>query len=404
MKKIEDTSNPLIKKLPEFYEIYLDNYNKTKDKSTEVIKTPIAGVDFKAPIAGVDSKKAIAGVDSKKAMVHDVYAGGKSKKIQKGGVLFNKTKVRKLMSDRTPFHKTKVGKLMSDSTPFHKTEIYSQLFQKGGKLKLDELKEFEDDFKKLGYELENGKYVLKDTTKPALDKEITTLIEANLFKPHKIESDDFIKDGNLLDCFKSGVRIDDKLAQKLFENKYKGSVKNKYEGTFEGSKITHPTHFIVRDTEDDYYLVRFLRYHTMGGFGISNPPQQQSTWSYIASLEYRPFTHNLTDLKSTGNLSLYKNNIGLRVIDAIEYFDVYMGIRAQNTAIDNIEEAVALIPDENKFMKELFGNKEALRKVVGNKDIASHIVSYIGRGKKSKKARKSRKNRKARKSKKNRKS
>ena len=100
-----------------------------------------------------------------------------------------------------------------------------------------------------------------------------------------------------------------------------------------------------------------------------------------------------------------------------------MGIRAQNNAIDNIEEAidnieevVALIPDENKFMKELFGNKEALRKVeamrklkpvvaaLGNKDIASHIVGYIGRGKKSKKARKSRKNRKARKSKKNRKS
>ena len=64
----------------------------------------------------------------------------------------------------------------------------SKKIQRGGELKLNELEELEKDFEKLGYKLENGTYVLRDETKPALDKEITDLITSNLFKPHKIDS------------------------------------------------------------------------------------------------------------------------------------------------------------------------------------------------------------------------
>ena len=180
----------------------------------------------------------------------------------------------------------------------------------------------------------------------------------------------------MLDCFKSGVRIDKELAQKLFENKYKGSVKNKYKETFEGSKIENPTHFIVRDTKDNYYFARFVKYKTMGRYGKRDSNGVQPTWSYIAGLEYRPFAHNLTDYDSTHNLSLYDNTLDDPVIEAIEYFDVYMGLRGQNTGIENIEESlqnikeiITSIPKENKIMKKLTGNQKAMRTQERNNDV-----------------------------------
>ena len=249
----------------------------------------------------------------------------------------------------------------------------SKKIQRGGELKLDELKELEKDFEKLGYKLENGKYVLADTTKPALDKDITKLIESNLFKPHKIESTDFIEKGNLLDCFKSGVKIDDKLAEKLLKNGYKGSIKNKYNRSFEDSKITHPTHFLITDTEDNYFLARFKRYHIMAGYGKSNPPPQ-SSWQYIKSLEYRDFTHNLSETSNYDKyISLYENNLGLRVIKSIEYFDIYDRLRKQNELDGNIEEAFKNPPKE-----EIEKSKKA-KQVFDNPYLRSQITSYGGK-------------------------
>ena len=234
--------------------------------------------------------------------------------------------------------------------------------QRGGKLKLDELKELEKDFEKLGYKLENGRYVLKDTTKPALDEEITHLIESNLFKPHKIESTDFIEKGNLLDCFKSGVKIDDKLAEKLLKNGYKGSIKNKYNRSFEDSKITHPTHFLVKDTDENYILARFKRYHIMGDYGKSNPPPQ-STWQYIESLVYRSFTLNLSEPVEIDH------EISIDSIESIEYFDIYDRLRKQNEFDRNIEEALPEIDD----------GKKTVKKVLNDPYLRSEITSYGGK-------------------------
>ena len=253
--------------------------------------------------------------------------------------------------------------------------------QKGGKLKLNELKELEKDFEKLGYKLENGKYVLNDTTKPPLDKEITNLIESNLFKPHKIESTDFIKDGNLLDCFKSGVKIDDKLAEKLLKNGYKGSFKNIHNIPFEDSKITHPMHFLVKDTEDNYYLARFKGYHTMGSWGKQNPPPQ-SSWSYIKGLVFRYFLHNLEEPTKIDR------QISIDSIESIEYFDIYDRIRKQNEFDGNIVEALPEIDDGKK------STKDALYDPL----IRAKITGYGG--KKSRKTKKSRKSKKARKTRK----
>ena len=233
----------------------------------------------------------------------------------------------------------------------------SKKIQRGGELKLNELEELEKDFEKLGYKLENGTYVLRDETKPALDKEITDLITSNLFKPHKIDSTDFIEEGNLLDCFKSGVNIDDKLAEKLLKNGYKGSFKNKYNRSFEDSKITNPTHFLIRDTEDNYYFARFTKYHIMQRYGPSNLSQPQSGWEYINGLVCRFFTHNLEEPNENDKyLSLYENNLGYPVIETIEYFDSYNRIREQNEFDGNIEEALPEIDDGKKSTKDALYN------------------------------------------------
>ena len=246
----------------------------------------------------------------------------------------------------------------------------SKKIQRGGELKLDELKELEKDFEKLGYKLENGKYVLKDTNKPPLDERITHLIESNLFKPHKIESTDLIENGNLLDCFKSGVKIDDKLAKKLLINGYKGPIKNKYNRSFEDSKITHPTHFLVKTEDDNYILARFKRYHIMAGYGKSNPPPQ-STWSYIKGLEYRSFTHNLSEPVKIDHI------ISIDSIKSIEYFDIYKMLLEQNELTENIEEALKNAP-EAKNQEEIEKSKLA-KKVFDNPYLRSEITSYGGK-------------------------
>lgn len=235
----------------------------------------------------------------------------------------------------------------------------SKKIQRGGELNLDELKELEKDFEKLGYKLENGKYVLKDTNKPPLDEKITHLIKSNLFKPHKIESTDFIKDGKLLDCFKSGVKIDDKLAEKLLKNGYKGSFTNKHNRSFEDSNITHPTHFLVKDTEDNYHFARFKEYDIMGRWGISNPPQPQSTWSYIKGLVYRSFLHNFEE---PTKIDKY---ISIDSIESIEYFDSYNRIREQNEFDRNIEEALPEIDDGKKSTKDALYNPLIRAEITG---------------------------------------
>lgn len=267
----------------------------------------------------------------------------------------------------------------------------SKKIQKGGELKLNELKELKEDFEKLGYEFEESReegykpfgYVRKkDTDKPPLDQEITKLIESNLFKPHKIEeegqagSNDFIKKGNLLDFFKSGLKIDETLAKKLVENNYKGLFENGK------GKITNPTKFKINNYEG-YSHFLFKGYHMMERYGKSNPPQPQSTWQYIAGLYFTAVKND--GKKHEVEFWVDKNNFqNYPVIKTIEYFEIDKRI------------------EERKKVSKAFIDAQG-NPVLGNQDIMRNVKSFLG-GKKSRKTRKTRKTRNVKKSRKTRKS
>ena len=264
----------------------------------------------------------------------------------------------------------------------------SKNIQKGGELNLDNLKALEKDFEKLGYEFEESReegykpfgYVRKkNTDKPLLDKEITKLIESNLFRPNKIDSDDFIKEGNLLDCFKSGVKIDETLAKKLVENNYKKLFENRK------GKITYPTHFIVKNKEDNYYLARFKGYHTMGRYRTGENGVQEVS-HYIKSLIYRPFRINLSE-ESGINLSEESGPdmyLSIDDIEEIEYIEIFSRIH------------------DRKKVSEAFiaasGDKSGspMIQVFSDPNLMKYVKGLLG-GKKSRNVRKTRKTRKTRK-------
>ena len=275
----------------------------------------------------------------------------------------------------------------------------SKKIQRGGELKLDELKELKEDFEKLGYEFEESReegykpfgYVRKkDTDKPPLDQNITELIESNLFKPHKIEeekekegqagSNDFIKKGNLLDFFKSGLKIDETLAKKLVENNYKKLFENKK------GKITNPTKFKINDYEG-YSHFLFKGYHMMERYGKSNPPQPQSTWQYIAGLYFTAVKND--GKKHEVEFWVDKNNFqNCPVIKTIEYFEIDKRIEERKAASDAFIAA-----------RSVNTNSPATQ-VLSNSNIMNEYVKGSLGGKKSRKTRKTRKTRKAKKAKK----
>ena len=267
----------------------------------------------------------------------------------------------------------------------------SKKIQRGGELKLDELKELKEDFEKLGYEFEESReegykpfgYVRKkDTDKPPLDQNITELIESNLFKPQKIISNDFIKKGNLLDFFKSGLKIDETLAKKLVENNYKKLFENKK------GKITNPTKFKINDYEEKGYShFLFKGYHMMGRYGKSNPPQPQSTWQYIAGLYFTAVKND--GKKHEVEFWVDKNNFqNCPVIKTIEYFEIDKRIEERKAASDTFIAA-----------RSVKTNSPAAQ-VLSNSNIMNEYVKGSLGGKKSRKTRKTRKTRKAKKAKK----